>query len=119
MGSVATMTDPRTLVRRMHEVLVTRDVSVADEIFAPDFYSHPLRGGADAVKASWTRFLQAHPAARSVVEDVLVDGDRVALRSTVYGLNPDEPGAVSGTLMEIVRVADGRIAELWGASTIR
>jgi predicted SnoaL-like aldol condensation-catalyzing enzyme len=103
----------------MHDVLVTRDVGVADEIFAPDFHSHPLDGGIDAVKASWTRFLAAYPTARSVLQDVLVDGDRVALRSTVYGLNPDEPDAVCGTLMEIVRIADGRIAELWGASTLR
>jgi predicted SnoaL-like aldol condensation-catalyzing enzyme len=112
------MTDPRTLVRRMHDVLTTRDVTVAEEIFAPDFYSHPLRGGVDAVKSSWTAFMAAHPAARSVIEDVLVDGDRVALRSTIYGLAHDDPDTASGTLLEIVRIAEGRIAELWGVSTI-
>lgn len=112
------MTDPRTLVFRMHDVLKTRDVAVADEIFAPDFYSHPLRGGIDTVKASWTAFMRAHPAARSVIEDVLVDGDRIALRSTVRGLSSDTPDAPPATLLEIVRVANGRIAELWGAGTI-
>lgn len=112
------MTDPRTLVGRMHDVLVTRNVDVADEIFAPDFYSHPLRGGIAAVKSSWTAFLAAHPSARSVIEDVVVEGDRIALRATVYGVTPDGPDKVSGTLLEFVRVAEGRIAELWGASTI-
>lgn len=107
------MTDPRTLVRRMHEVLVTRDVSVADEIFTPDFYSHPLDGGVDTVKASWTKILTEHPELRSTIEDMVVDGDRVAARATVTGL-PSGPG----TMFEIVRIADGRIAELWGASTL-
>lgn len=96
----------------------TRDVGVADEIFAPNFYSHPLRGGVDAVKAACTAYLRAHPTGRSVIEDVLVDGDRVALRSTIYGMSPDDPDTVSGTILEIVRVADGRIAELWGVSSI-
>jgi hypothetical protein len=107
------MTDPRDLVRRMHDVLVTKDVSIADEIFAPDFYSHPLDGGIDRVKASWTRILAEHPDLRSTIEDMLVDGDRVASRATVTGLSSGP-----GTMFEIIRVADGRIAELWGASTL-
>ena len=44
---------------------------------------------------------------------MLVDGDRVASRATVTGL-----GSGPGTMFEIIRVADGRIAELWGASTL-
>jgi predicted SnoaL-like aldol condensation-catalyzing enzyme len=107
------MTDPRSLIHRMHGVLVTRDVSVADEIFAPDFHSHPLNGGIETVKASWTKIMTAHPGVRTTIEDILVDGDRMAVRATVRGVN-QEPA----TMLEIVRVADGRIAELWGASTL-
>ncbi|WP_429415720.1 nuclear transport factor 2 family protein [Nocardia sp. GAS34] len=43
------------------------------------------------------------------------DGDRVALRSTVHGMTENGQTA---TLVEIFRVADGRIAELWGAKGI-
>jgi predicted SnoaL-like aldol condensation-catalyzing enzyme len=113
-----TDTDPRTLAHRMHAAFNERNVDAADDIFAPDFHSHPLQGGRDQVKASWTAMITARPTARSVVEDVLVDGDRAALRSTIYGLSADDPDAAAGTIMEIIRVADGRIAELWGATTI-
>jgi hypothetical protein len=48
----------------------------------------------------------------------LVDGDRVALRSTPHGIPAGDPADASATLLEIVRVADGRIAELWAGTSI-
>ena len=110
-------TDPRELAHRMHDAFNARDIAAADAIFAPDFYSHPLQGGIDAVKAAWTAMTEAHPAVRTVIEDVLVDGDRVALRSTVYGLSADGPNVAAATMLEIFQTAEGHIAELWGAST--
>ncbi|MFF4340652.1 ester cyclase [Kitasatospora sp. NPDC001540] len=106
-------TDARRLALRMHEAFNARDVAAADRIFAPDFHSHPLRGGVDAVKAAWTAMFAADPAIRTVVEDVLVDGDRVALRSTVH--RGGEAAGAGTTMLEVFRVAGGRIAELWGA----
>ncbi|UKZ02961.1 ester cyclase (plasmid) [Streptomyces viridifaciens] len=50
----------------MHEAFNTRDIAAADEIFAPDFYSHPLQGGVEAVKAAWTAMLTACPTAGPV-----------------------------------------------------
>ena len=52
-----------------------------------------------------------YPELRTTVEDVVVEGDRVAMRSTVSG-------GLDGVIMEIFRVADGRIVELWGVSTL-
>ncbi|MFC8718597.1 ester cyclase [Kitasatospora sp. NPDC057198] len=107
--------DARALALRMHEAFNARDVAAADGIFAPGFHSHPLRGGVDAVKAAWTAMFAADPAIRTVLEDVLVDGDRVALRSTVHR----SAGPAAGTTMlEVFRVAEGRIAELWGAAAM-
>jgi predicted SnoaL-like aldol condensation-catalyzing enzyme len=59
---------------------------------------------------------RAHPAAHSVVEDVLVDGDRVADRVTTLSITDDGSPA---TILEVFRITgtDGRIAELWAAST--
>ena len=47
----------------------------------------------------------------SVVDEVVAEGDLVSLRATISGLHSEEI-----TLMEMFRVADGRIAEIWGAS---
>jgi AcrR family transcriptional regulator len=107
----------RALAYRLHEAFNTRDFARADEVLAADFHSHPLGTvGPGAVKASWAAMVAQHPDTRTVVEDVLVDGDRAAIRSTVHGLRAGGPPP---EIMEIFRAADGRIAELWGVTNLR
>ena len=107
------MRDPAALVRRMQECFNSRRFDEADELHAADFVSHALGdAGFEAGKAAW-RLLVAHfPDYRVVAEDVLVDGDRVAVRSTVEGI-PVRDG-VRPMLLEIFRVENGRFAEMWG-----
>jgi hypothetical protein len=45
---------------------------------------------------------------------MLADGDRLAVRTIVHGTPAGEPP----TIMEIIRMADGRIAELWGVTNL-
>lgn len=59
-----------------------------------------------------TRF----PGIRVVAQDILVDGDKAAVRSSVEGIAaPDSD--VQPMLIEIFRFDDGRFAETWGVST--
>lgn len=103
------------LAHLMHDTFNSRDVDGLDEVLHERFYSHPLRGGLDVVKASRRKMADTYPEARTVIEDVLVDGDRVAIRSTTYGVGTrsDEPSA---QMLEIARVEDGKFIELWGLS---
>jgi hypothetical protein len=48
-----------------------------------------------------------------------VEGDKVAVRTLLHGTPADQAGEPPPTLMEIIRIANGRIAELWGASNWR
>jgi predicted SnoaL-like aldol condensation-catalyzing enzyme len=105
--------DPVELERRMHTAFNDRDFDAIGEIFAPDFYSHPLHAGRDAVRSAWEAMAEMYPAMFTVVDDAFAAGDRVALRSTV----PAADGHTA-TLVEIFRVVDGRIAEQWGARGI-
>jgi hypothetical protein len=109
-----TTLDAGALVRRMQECFNTRQFDQADDLFAPDFFSHPLgTTGFEAGKRAW-RVLVAHfPDYRVVAEDVLVDHDRVAIRSSVEGI-PAPAGGVRPMLIEIFRVDNGRLAEMWG-----
>src|SRR3712207_5818369 len=105
------MTDARALAHRMHEAFNTRDFEAVDEIFAPDFFRHPMgTSGSEHVRETWSAISRKFPGMHSVVEDVVAEGDLVSLRATISGLFAEEV-----TLMEMFRVADGRIAELWGA----
>ena len=99
---------PGELGRSMHNAFNTLNLDAVDQLFAPDFYSHPLRTrGPAAVKQRWQAMRVATPELRTEVVDVVAQGERVAIRSR---LNDG-----SGELIELLRIADGRIAELWGA----
>jgi predicted SnoaL-like aldol condensation-catalyzing enzyme len=100
----------------MYEAFNTRNFTATEQIFTADFYSHPMgTTGPDSVGQSWQRFHETFPDARVVVEDMIVEGHTVAVRTTVHGI----PGQQPPTMLEIFRVHDGRIAELWGLSSLR
>ncbi|WP_432836495.1 ester cyclase [Dactylosporangium sp. CA-092794] len=108
--------DVRATARRMYAAFNAHDHAAANEIFTADFYSHPLDvTGPEAVTRSWQRFHEAYPDAWVVVEEMIVEGDRAAVRTSVHGI----PGQRPPTMLEIFRVRDGRIAELWGLSALR
>jgi hypothetical protein len=50
---------------------------------------------------------------RVVAEDILVDGDKVAIRSSVQGIGAPA-GDAQPTLIEIFRIEADRLAETWG-----
>lgn len=54
------------------------------------------------------------PDIQVVVEDMLVDADNAAVRTTLHGV----PAGVEERVMEIFRVHDGCIAELRGLSSL-
>ncbi|MEV0568189.1 nuclear transport factor 2 family protein [Dactylosporangium sp. NPDC050588] len=109
-----TRDDAGALVLRMQECFNTRQFDEAEGLFTPDYYSHALGTiGFEAGKEVWRQVVTQFPDMRVVAEDVLVDGDKVAIRSSVHGITTPD-GAVQPTLIEIFRIEDGRLAETWG-----
>ncbi|WP_227837352.1 ester cyclase [Nocardia aurantia] len=107
------MLDPGTVVRRMQECFNTRQFDQADELHTPDCFSHALgTTGFEAGKSAWRSLVAQFPDIRVVAEDVLVDRDRVAVRSSVEGI-PATDGGVRPMMIEIFRIDNGRIAENW------
>lgn len=112
---MTTHDNPKALVRRLHECFNTRQFARAAELHTPDFFSHPLGvTGFAAGEDAWRTLVARYPEMRVVAEDILVDGDRMAVRSSVEGI---AGGSRVPTLLEIFRIADGRFAEMWGASS--
>ncbi|GAA3397014.1 ester cyclase [Cryptosporangium minutisporangium] len=108
--------DVSTLVRRMQECFNTRQFDDAADLHTPDFVSHPLAAtGFDAGRDAWRALTARFPGMRVVAQDILVDGDKAAVRSAVEGVATTE--GTPPELFEIFRVVDGRFAEMWGAST--
>jgi predicted SnoaL-like aldol condensation-catalyzing enzyme len=101
------------VIHRMYDAANNRDLAAIDEIFAPDFRSHPMgTTGVEAIRSGWRQVMALHPDLRVEPIEMITNGDRVAVWSRVH-TGTGEPA----TLMELIRVADGRIAELWGLSS--
>lgn len=94
-----------------------RQFEQAADLHTPGFTCHPLgTTGFEAGKDAWRALTARFPGMHVVAQDILVDGDKAAVRSAVEGIAAPD-GAARPMLFEIFRIDDGRFAEMWGAST--
>jgi predicted ester cyclase len=108
-------TDIKTLGHRIYDAFNARDIARAEELFAPNFVSHAA-GTVGDLRKSLTRLFTNYPDIHFVVEDLLVEGDKFALRLTIHGI-PLVPERPQPTLMEFFRTEKGRVVEIWGAGS--
>jgi predicted ester cyclase len=111
--------------RRIPEELLTQgDLTVADEVIAPDCVHHapvPVAPGAAGLIEWVTALRRALPDLCALVEDEVAEGDRVAQRLTVSGTQVGPcngfgatGGHVSWRVLVMVRAGpDGRLTEHW------
>ena len=119
------MTMNQQIVRRFSDDVWGRgDLAAADDLIAIDLVEHnPLPGqgvGREGHKQVVTLFRSAFPDLRVITEDLVGEGDRVALRWRAEGTHRGElmgiaPTGKRVTLtgIEILRIADGKIVERW------
>lgn len=116
--------DNERLVRRfVHEVFERGRVDAVDELVTADFVGHTWRlsgPGPGPLKVAMTRVAQGLADAVFVVDDVIAEGGRVAVRLTASATQVGElmgmPASGKRYTIEeihVFRVRDGRIAEHW------
>jgi steroid delta-isomerase-like uncharacterized protein len=116
--------DARALVRRfIEEVFGRGNVAAIDELVAPDFVSHTFgftEDGPAKLKAATERVHATLSDVRFTVEDVVAEGDRVAVRLTASATPTGEFMGVPAAgkrytigEMHFFRVREGRVAEHW------
>jgi steroid delta-isomerase-like uncharacterized protein len=118
-----------SVVRRFFEELWNAgNLDCADAVLAAGHVHHigdDRLDGPDAVKDAVTRLRTAFPDLHFALEDVVSDGDRVVVRWTATGTHEAEFGGVpaSGrkarwTGIDLVRLDEGRIVELWASADV-
>jgi steroid delta-isomerase-like uncharacterized protein len=115
--------DAGDLVRRMHaEMLAARDPGVVDAFFSPDFVSHTnppgLPKGVEGVRRFFAMFQEAMPDVEVTIDELIVDGERAAVATTIRGTHtgellglPPTGRRVEVVGVDMVRVRDGKIVE--------
>ncbi len=115
----------RAIVRRfVEEVQSGGNIDAIDELCSPEFINHTAPPGVppncEGIKRVMAMFRQAFPDSYFAVEDMVAEGDKVATRKTFYGTHqgefmgiPPTGQRVSIGLIDIVRIADGRVVEHW------
>jgi steroid delta-isomerase-like uncharacterized protein len=98
-----------------------------DEFYAPDVVIHSaapgLPAGIDGVKATISSFKGGISGFELGIQFMLADGDKVAAHWTITGTHSGEFMQVPATGkpidyhgVSVVRIEDGKVAEIWGAS---
>jgi steroid delta-isomerase-like uncharacterized protein len=121
----------KSLIRSHYEELVNRrNLAAAEAQLAHDFVDHGAPAGTPAGPAAAHRAMQAlHSAIPDVhvtLEDMVAEGDRVAVRATWRGTHrgPLFGRAPTGKPVEITgmvfwRIANGKIAERWATVDLK
>lgn len=127
-GQAVTPEELRARARRMvEEVLNQGDLAVIDDLVAPGCVHHvpgdpPPAGGAP-VRALVSNLRRAFLDLHGIVDDEIVDGDRVVQRITCRGTHTGTPFVfppsgreITVELIEINRAGpDGRFVEHWSS----
>ena len=119
-----TVQENKALVRRfIDEVFLAGRPESVDELVADDFTAHTWganANGRDGLKAAIERVSTGLADTRMTIEDLIAEGDRVAVRLTsearqvgeFMGLPPSGKTYRIGEI-HIFRIADGKVAEHW------
>ena len=117
--------ESKVIVRRFWGVWEEGNIGLVDELLAPDYINHTPASpdqptGPEGVKGVVAMFRSAIPDLRIVVEGMIAEGDKVAVRYTLEGTHEGELFGVPPTgqrlsikSIAVERVSDGKIREHW------
>ena len=119
-----TTEENKAVVRRfIDEIFLEGNLDSVDELLTEDFTPHTwgkVEPGKEAMKAAIERVSKGLSDASMTIEDVIAEGDRVAVRLTSHAVQTGEfmglpPSGKSYTIGEIhiFRLVDGKVAEHW------
>lgn len=117
--------DNKALARRFIETFNTDDLAAADEFIAASFTNHDpgtpqLPTGPEGYRQLVRTYRTAFPDLHLTVEDLIAEGDKVAVRWTAKGTNNGElmgmpptgkPGTTSG--ISILPIEGDKITAQW------
>ena len=113
----------KDVVRKWFDAVNRHDVDAVAELVAEDFVNHSSTNqGREGLRSEMTYWFNAFPDAEVPLEEVVAEGDMVAVRHGLSGTHEGEFLGVAPTgkrisvqEMDIFRVKNGLIIESWSA----
>jgi steroid delta-isomerase-like uncharacterized protein len=110
--------------RFLDDIFAQGNLEAADAILAPDFVWHSdVPPGAEGVKTYASTVRSAFPDLTLTADQITASGDRVAILWSLRGTHQDEflgapatGNGISTQGIDIYRIANGQIAEIWTVS---
>lgn len=116
----------KAVVMRSETELWSRgNLSVADEVYSPEFVGHFVVGpewrGIDGIKTEVKAHRTSFPDWQETVDDIIAEGDRVVIRFHSTGTHRGTFAGIAPTGRKITisevaiyRLVNGKIVEQWG-----
>ncbi len=116
----------KALIQRTVDAFNQGDWGAVDQLFAAHYVDHDrfragLPPGPAGVKQAWRMFRAAFPDLHATIEDLIAEGDKVAVRGAIRGTHqgelmeiPPTGQQVTVTLMDINRIEGGKLVARWG-----
>ena len=109
----------------IYEAVNTGDLTLLDKLVAPDYVEHSEGfHGVEPLKQQIHTFRAAFPDLRVTIEDLIIDGDRFASRTTVTGTHtgdlmgmPATGKQISVQAVDIGRIEGARLKNAGAVST--
>jgi steroid delta-isomerase-like uncharacterized protein len=117
----------KSLVRSYYEALNTGNVSALDQFFASDYKRYLSATGtplnADGQKKRLAGLLAAFPDLQLTVDNIIAEGDYVAISLTARGTQqgpllgiPPTGKSITVSGFEVIRIVNGKFVEHWGGT---
>ena len=116
----------KALCHRLYAAVSSGDFDVLDQIVVPNFVEHEtvapgMPAGREGLKVLFRMIRQAMPDMVMTPEDIVAEGDRVAIRAVMTGTQtgefmglPPSGKHVEITVMDLDRIENNQFAEHWG-----
>ena len=111
----------KAIVRKSIEVINTQDLSSIENIVAPDFVDHTRQmHGLEGLKQFLSMIFKSFSDFHLTIEDMIAEGDKVWVRSTItathtgefFGLSPTGKKFTEPSVW-IYRIVNGKVVEGW------
>ena len=110
----------KAIVRKAIEAINKKDLSLLDDLVAPNYFDHIAKQGQELIKPFIVMLYKGFPDYHATIEDIIAEGDKVWARVTYTGTHtgeylgfPPSGKKISYNSVTIKRVVDGKMVEGW------